>query len=182
MSSLSDFSLSVAAELLASGSYTAVVHVGEDMSRALDRDEAFAYAAEIVRVAGQADFAAAMTRQAVSVGASKGDAVAAFTRMYTEHGRLADDAATHPVKLMPGFGDHPFPSFVTIYIGDEEVAQCGTGEARAHAADVLEALSTAELCTAFRRDLIGSLGYPESVAEEMVARLPLHTDTATKES
>lgn len=74
-----------------------------------------------------------------------------------------------PFELKPGVGI--FGAFVSINLDGTEVGQLGTDACRVHAVNVLAASAAADLDSALRRALVGTLGLEEARASQVVASL-----------
>ncbi|WP_068924990.1 hypothetical protein [Planobispora rosea] len=163
----------VASDLAPDGTYVTAIHYSGDRSRILDRAAALAYAAEIHRAAVCAEHDAAIIRQLTSLGLPM-EAGGHTVRALRADRPPLDDAATAPLRLVPGVSARTGAGFLDLYVDGKQVGQWDPVDARGHASYILDALAAADLDAAYHRYLISDHGLDADSAKAIIGGLAAH--------
>ncbi|MEO3860927.1 hypothetical protein [Acrocarpospora sp. B8E8] len=164
----------VQSDLSADGTtYVTAIHYDQDKSRILDAKTAYAYVAEIFRASVHAEHDAAVIRQLRATGMPVELAARAVADLRADRPPL-DDAATAPLRLVPGVSQKTGNGFLATYVGNRQVGQWDPDDARDHATGVLSVMAAADLDSAYRRYLVGPVGLAPGEALAAVSGLADH--------
>lgn len=169
----------VQSDLLPDGTYVTAIHYDSDQSRVLDHETGLHYAATIHAAATRAQHDAAVIRQLTSMGLALDVAAREIARLRADRPPL-DDAATAPLRLVPGVSGRTGRAFLSIKVNGQQVGQWDPDDARDHAANVLTVLAAADLDAAYRRYLIGTIGIDAARAANVVGDLATHLKVADR--
>lgn len=144
----------------------------------LGRDRAIAYATTLVQRATEAEHDAAVFRlftERLGVPAKES---AETLHLSIREQRAADHSATEPLELTAGVtldeavGAAPaVRPFIAMHLDGAQVGQLTPADARDHAIAVLGTIAAADLDSALRRALVGSIGIDEARASAVIASL-----------
>ena len=161
--------LLVSADPLPDGTYTAVLSVNGDRSRAMDPDDIRAYARTSYAVAAAAEYEQAVYAQAIATEMPIKAALALVAVLRSERPPFDHDA-TAPVRFVPGLNGLG-EAFIIVELDGKPVGQFAATDLRHHAAGVALVESVVALDTAFRRVLVTHFGLPDRVARQTVDAL-----------
>lgn len=163
--------ITVLSDLAADGqTYIATVQLNGDTARSLDRDQGYAWASTALAAAAQAEHDALVLRQLTEVvGIPLALAASCIGDLRADRPPL-DDAATAPMRLVPGVNAKGEP-FIGVHINGVQVGQWTCADARSHAAGIFDVLSVVDLDAAYRRFLVGALTIEPDHARNIVGSL-----------
>jgi hypothetical protein len=151
-------SIWVQSDLAPDGStYVTSIHYDADQSRILTPETAYAYVAEVFRAAVMAEHDAAVIRQLRAMNITLKEAAGIVAELREDRPPL-DDAATAPLRLVPGVSLRTGDGFLAVHLGDRQIGEWEPDDARDHATNVLSVQTAADLDAAYRRYLVGSAG------------------------
>lgn len=164
--------------------YVATISVTDDVSMALTRHRAAAYARAVLEVAARADYMAAVTRQMRRVmgnkppagGLDTEESVNWFVQQLVEELPDLDGEATWPLVFEPGRHRPTDSPLVAVFLtqGSQQrvtVGHWSPASARHHARGVLDAAVYADLDTTYRGMLKGVIGIDEQRSRAIIANL-----------
>lgn len=161
----------VQSDLAPDGStYVTAIHYDADQSRILTPETAYAYVNEVFRASVMAEHDAAVIRQLRATGVDLEAAAQAVATMREDRPPL-NDAATAPLRLVPGVSLRTGAGFLALHVGDRQIGQWDPDDARDHATNVLAVQTACDLDAAYRRFLIGSAGIEPDRALAVVGGL-----------
>lgn len=161
------------------GSYQVAVGAGPDMSIPLDPDQAYAYAMAALTAVMHAQHDAAVLEQFTKkLGLPQGRAGYAVAAM-RERRKPVDDAATAPLRFVPGVSAFNGKGFVHVHLGGKAWGQLEPAALAEHALYVLRAVTATDVDTVYLRYLTEDLGVPEDRAREAVADVGNYYGEAT---
>jgi hypothetical protein len=163
----------VQSDRLPDGTYVAAIHYDADRSRVITEADALRYVLTVHEAAARAEHDAAVVAQLTSLGLDMPTVGQALAELRDAR-RPLDDAATAPLRLVPGVSADRGVGFLDIHIDDRHVGQWDPSDARDHAGDVLAVLAVVDLDTAYRRYLSETISLDQAQAENVVAALAKH--------
>jgi hypothetical protein len=133
------------------GTYRCVVELDDDTSHPITRDTAPAYARAILQAVSAAEYDAAVIRQMTQgSGLGRESAVCLVRALRGERPPIAWPS---PLRLEPGVSAAAGEPFLAVWIHGVAVGQWTVGQAREHAAGVMEAVEVADLDGGYLRAL-----------------------------
>lgn len=163
----------VQSDLMLDGTYATVVHYSDDVTRVLDRETAFRYAAAVRTAAARAEHDAAVAAQMTGMGVDV-HAVAHVVAGLRQDRPPLDEEVLAPLRLEPGVSASRRVGFLGVFVGERQVGQWDPADARAHAGDVLHVLAGVDLDAAYHRYLVGVIGVDADRARDTITDLAAH--------
>lgn len=148
------------------GSYTLVLSVEGDRSRALTPDEAWRYGRAVFAVANAVDYEEAVYGQLLARGVPQ-DAVLHLVAGMRAARPPFDDEATAPLRWVPGLNPEG-KGFIRLDMDERPIGQLTVEDARGHGAHVIEAVPNAELDAVYRALLVKTIGLSDREARAAV--------------
>lgn len=146
--------------------YVVTLEASNDVSFAFDPDSAMRYASYVHAMAAYAEYdAAALAQMTLKLALDEGDAVQFVSSMRADRPTPEHE---WPLSLTPGVSMQTKKGFLTIHVAGEAVGQWDPEDARGHASHVIEAVTVADLDSAYVRLLRGSVGVSDSTARQVV--------------
>ena len=161
----------VMSDPLEDGRYVVVISMDGDQSYPLSRFKARRYAFAVLQAGLAAEFEEAMYRQLTDDYGIDEEAVLAMVRRHRLQRPGTDDAATAPMRFVPGFSADTHKGFVTVEVNGQPYAQLDCRGTIRHAQMVLVIEACCELDATYRRLLINDVGLTDEHAQAAVSAL-----------
>lgn len=166
--------LVVASAAAPSGGYVCQLQIDDKPVRDLDRDQATAYATEVMWAVVTAEYDAAVFAQMSRVGLEM-PLIGVVIRSLRNSRRPLLAAATHPLEYTPIVSHRDAQPRLTVRMG-ELIWQWELDDARQHLQHVMEVSATVDMDAAYRAELRkagldeeAALGYVATLREDMVS-------------
>lgn len=170
----------VTSDPLDDGRYVAVISVDGDRSYPLSRFKARRYAFAALQAGLAAEFEEAMYRQLTDNYGIDEETVLAMVARHRQQRAGTDDAATAPIRFVPGFSGASHKGFVVVELDGQPYAQLDCRGTIRHAQMVLIIEACCELDATYRRLLINDVGLTDELAQAAVTALA-HDQAVTGE-
>ena len=151
------------------GTYTLVLSIDGDRSRALTADEAERYGRAVFAVAAAADYEQVSYTQMLDRGVPQ-DAALQMIADLRRHRPPVDDEATAPLCWVPGL-NHAGKAFIRLDLDGRGIGQLTPDDARGHASHVMESVPNATLDGIYRSVLVSTIGLTDREARAVVDHL-----------
>jgi hypothetical protein len=153
------------------GTYHLSIEISPDDEAPLDADTAYRWAREVLSAVAQAEYGAAVVRQAGELGLDDVDAAHLLNALREVHAGQTPVTMLRGLSVVPGVSASTREPFLHLRRDGKTTAQWTPDDARRHALDVVEGVETAALDTAYRQVLEDRVGLDRLKAMVMVEHL-----------
>lgn len=147
--------------------YVVTIEASDDRSVVLTPDRALRYADAVLAYVARAEYDAAVVKQLRNLVDDMQAVGQIVTDLRNDRPPIADDA-TAPLSFESGVSAFTGEAFLHIAIDGKKVGQWDIPDAKAHALEVLESVSVADLDSGYYRALRSRVGLDESRARQVI--------------